>query len=155
MVEVDVAEVIASALATFDERATSAGVAVTTDFDTHVLVAGDPDKLRRVMINLIGNALDACEGAGLRAPAIEVAMGENLAGTECWVRVRDNGPGIDPEKFEQIFSPFYTSKQSGTGLGLALSKKVLDAHGGAIEACAAPGGGAEFTLTIPRQASRG
>jgi signal transduction histidine kinase len=155
MAEVNVAEVIQSALATFDERATSAGVAITTDFDTHVVVRADADKLRRVMINLIGNALDACEGAGVRAPAIEVAMGENLAGTECWVRVRDNGPGIDEEMLEEVFSPFYTSKQTGTGLGLALSKKVLDAHGGAIEACAAPGGGAEFTLTMPRQALRG
>ena len=155
MVDVNVAHVIESALATFDERALSAGVAITTDFDTEVVVRADADKLLRVMLNLVGNALDACEGGGGRAPAIDVAMGENLAGTECWVRVRDNGPGIEEEKLKEVFSPFYTSKQTGTGLGLALSKKVLDAHGGAIEARAAPGGGAEFTVTIPRQSVRG
>jgi signal transduction histidine kinase len=112
---------------------------------------GDPEKLRRVLINLLGNALDALEGAGTPGAKIEVTSGENLAGTEVWVRMRDNGPGIDPEALQKIFSPFYTSKEEGTGLGLAISKKVVDAHGGSLEASSTPGAGAEFLLIFPKQ----
>ena len=70
------------------------------------------------------------------------------------MRVRDNGPGMDPERLTRIFNPFYTSKSGGTGLGLAISKKVVDAHGGAIEAHAAPGSGTEFVLTFPKDPGR-
>ena len=68
------------------------------------------------------------------------------------MRVRDNGPGIDPEALHEIFSPFYTSKATGNGLGLAISKKVVDAHGGSIEAESTPGSGTEFLLTFPKRA---
>ena len=54
--------------------------------------------------------------------------GENLAGTEIWVRVIDNGPGIMPEDRERIWSPFFTTRREGTGLGLALSRKTIEAH---------------------------
>jgi signal transduction histidine kinase len=110
----------------------------------------DPDKLRRVIINLVGNALDAFEEKEIISPRLQIQSGENLAGTEIWIRVKDNGPGIEPEKLDKIFSPFYTSKTSGTGLGLAISKKLVDAHGGSIEAHSAPGSGTEFLLTFPR-----
>jgi signal transduction histidine kinase len=111
----------------------------------------DPDKLRRVIINLLGNALDAFEEREIASPRLQIGSGENLAGTEIWIRVKDNGPGIEPERLDKIFSPFYTSKSSGTGLGLAISKKLVDAHGGSIEAHSAPGSGTEFVLTFPRQ----
>ena len=112
---------------------------------------GVPDKLRRVIINLLGNALDAFEEREVVSPRLQIASGENLAGTEVWIRVKDNGPGIEAERLDKIFSPFYTSKSSGTGLGLAISKKLVDAHGGSIEAHSAPGSGTEFVLTFPRQ----
>ena len=109
-----------------------------------------------MLINLISNSLDALEGAGstVAAPRIQISSGENLAGTECWVRVSDNGPGISADALARIFSPFYTSKERGTGLGLAISKKVVDAHGGSIEVQSSLGTGAEFTITIPKQAVR-
>jgi signal transduction histidine kinase len=149
------AEVVDSALETFRDRIARAGVAVERDVATDGAMRGDPEKLRRVLINLLGNALDALEEAGTPDPQIEVSAGENLAGTEVWVRMRDNGPGIDPEALQKIFSPFYTSKQEGTGLGLAISKKVVDAHGGSLEASSEPGAGAEFLLTFPKQAGGG
>jgi signal transduction histidine kinase len=112
---------------------------------------GDPDKLRRVLINLLANALDALEQSGTPRPALQVSAGENLAGTEVWVRVRDNGPGMDGDTLHKIFSPFFTSKANGTGLGLAISKKLVDAHGGRLEANSAPGHGTEFVLTLPKR----
>jgi signal transduction histidine kinase len=111
---------------------------------------GDAEKLRRVMINLVGNALDALAEAQVTEPVVHVSMGENLAGNEVWVRVRDNGLGIDQEIQDQIFTPFYTANRNGTGLGLAITKKLVDAHRGKIEVSAVPGSGAEFILSLPK-----
>jgi signal transduction histidine kinase len=154
MTDVRLTDLIGSALETFRDRIATSGVKLATDIGGDFSLRGDAEKLRRVLINLIGNALDALEGGATPNPTIEVTAGENLAGTECWVRVRDNGPGIDPEALNRIFSPFYTSKEHGTGLGLAISKKVVDAHGGSIEASSRPGAGAEFTVTIPKRAEK-
>ncbi|MBW2267402.1 MAG: HAMP domain-containing histidine kinase [Deltaproteobacteria bacterium] len=144
-------DVLDSALETFRDRMVRLGVHIEREIDTEGSMRGDPEKLRRVIINLLGNALDAFEGAGTRDPRLRILAGENLAGSELWVRVIDNGPGVDAESLNEIFSPFYTSKDSGTGLGLAISKKLVDAHGGSIEAHSRPGDGTEFVLTFPRQ----
>ena len=115
---------------------------------------GDPEKLRRVIINLISNALDALLESETPRPRIEIQAGENLAGTEVWLRVRDNGPGIAPDRLQEIFSPFFTSKEGGTGLGLAISKKVVDAHGGSIEVDSGPDRGTEFVMTLPKRPNK-
>jgi signal transduction histidine kinase len=81
-------------------------------------------------------------------------MGENLAGSEVWIRVADNALGIDDEARQRIFDPFFTSREDGTGLGLALCRKIVDAHGGAIEVDTTPGEGAEFLLTFPKRGVR-
>jgi len=153
LTEVRLDAVIDSALEGVAERVRERGVRVSRDVRTDAVLRGDPEKLRRVLLNLLGNALDAL--AAEPDPVLEVAAGENLAGTECWVRVRDNGAGIDADTLSQMWSPFYTSKEQGTGLGLAISKKVVDAHGGAIEATSRPGEGAEFTITIPKPGREG
>jgi len=146
---VDAAE---SALETVRERIESGRVQVRRDFDVAGAMVGDTEQLRRVFINLIGNALDAFAEAKTAAPVLELAIGENLGGNEVWARVRDNGPGMDPETQTRIFKPFFTSKANGTGLGLAITRKLVDAHGGEIELASAPGQGSEFTLHFPNQA---
>jgi signal transduction histidine kinase len=145
------AEVVESALDTFRDRLAHLGVRVEREIGAAGAMRGDPDKLRRVLINLLANALDALEQSGTPRPALQVSAGENLAGTEVWVRVRDNGPGMDGDTLHKIFSPFFTSKANGTGLGLAISKKLVDAHGGRLEANSAPGHGTEFVLTLPKR----
>lgn len=151
MTDVCLADIVDSALETFRDRIAKTGVRVELDLATATDMRADPDKLRRVIINLLGNALDAFEEREIASPTLQIRSGENLAGTETWIRVKDNGPGIEPEKVDKIFSPFYTSKSSGTGLGLAISKKLVDAHGGSIEVDSAPGSGTEFVLTFPKQ----
>jgi signal transduction histidine kinase len=146
--DVRLTDVVEGALDTFRDRL--ATIDVDRDIHGHAVMRGDPEKLRRVLINLVGNALDAFEEAGTPHPELHVTAGENLAGTEVWVRLKDNGPGMEPERLSKIFSPFYTSKTGGTGIGLAISKKVVDAHGGSIEAHSAPGAGTEFVLTFPK-----
>jgi signal transduction histidine kinase len=149
--EMRMAEVIPSAVETFRDRLDRSGVDVSMAIDADGTMRGDPEKLRRVVINLISNALDALLESETPRPRIEIQTGDNLAGTEVWLRVRDNGPGIDPDRLQEIFSPFYTSKESGTGLGLAISKKVVDAHGGSIEVDSGPGRGTEFVVTFPKR----
>jgi two-component system sensor histidine kinase HydH len=150
MSDMTMSDVIEAALDTFQDRIAALGVEIHKELDSEGAMRGDPEKLRRVIINLFGNALDALEQAGTAAPRVEIQAGENLAGTEVWVRIRDNGPGMEPDRVEKIFKPFYTSKTNGTGLGLAITKKLVDAHGGTIEAVSQPGGGAEFLLTFPK-----
>jgi signal transduction histidine kinase len=145
---VALADLIDSALASFGDRLERQKVDLRRDTRDAGSVQGDPEKLRRVVINLVGNALEALDGHP--APRLELQAGENLAGTEAWVRVRDNGPGIDPERLERIFSPFHTSKTQGTGLGLAITRKLVEAHDGTIEVQSEPGHGTEFLVTFPR-----
>ena len=80
---------------------------------------------------------------------IQVQAGENLAGSEVWVRVRDNGPGIDPARMQKVFSPFYTSKSSGTGLGLYICRLIVEGHGGQIWVDSFPGAGTSFSVFFP------
>jgi len=145
--------VLDSALETFRDRVARSGVELVRQFDCEGSMRGDAEKLRRIVINLVGNAIDALEDANTPNPLVEVSMGENLAGTQVWLRIRDNGSGIDPETRDKMFSPFFTSKQSGTGLGLAITKKLVEAHAGSIEVESTLGSGAEFVLSFPKRAA--
>lgn len=149
--EVRFADVVHSAIGTLRDRGARAGVELKVDVDEAGTVVGDPEKLRRVVINLVGNAIDALAGAGRAAPRVEVAAGENLAASDVWLRVRDNGPGIDAARLDQIWAPFHTSKPHGTGLGLAITRKIVETHGGQIEVESKPGVGTEFRVVLPKQ----
>jgi len=151
---VRMADVVDSAVETFRDRIARTGVALEKQIDRQGELQGDPEQLRRIVINLVGNAIDALVESGTSDPRVEVQMGENLAGSEVWLRVRDNGPGIDQELLAKMFSPFYTSKVNGTGLGLAICKKLVDAHSGSIEVTSEPGEGAEFIVTFPKLRDR-
>ena len=154
MVELRMADVLESALETFRDRIERAGIRIERRLECQGAMIGDAEQLRRVAINLVGNALDALEEAGTPDPCIDVEVGENLAGSEVWVRIRDNGPGIDRDAREKIFSPLYTSKADGTGLGLSISRKLVEAHGGTIQLASAQEQGTEFLLAFPKQPRR-
>jgi signal transduction histidine kinase len=144
-------DVVDSALESFRDRFARSGVTVTREIDSDGAIRGDAEKLRRVVINLVQNALDALEESAAPSPSIALAAGENLARTEVWLRVRDNGPGIPEARLERIFKPFFTSKESGTGLGLAISRKIVEAHGGTLEARSPrAGSGTELTMVLPK-----
>jgi signal transduction histidine kinase len=149
--EVRFAEVVHSALDTLHDRVERAGVDLRVDVDEAGALTGDPEKLRRVVINLVGNAVDALVAGETPSPRVDVSAGENLAGTDVWLRVRDNGPGIEPARLEQIWTPFHTSKANGTGLGLPITRKVVETHGGSIEVESRPGVGTEFRVVLPKQ----
>ena len=122
---------------------------------TRQFVEGDPMvkvdavRLRQAMHNLLKNALEAI--GDQRKPQIVVTTRTARTGDSTWVdiTVSDNGPGL-PEAFgERWFEPYTSSKARGTGLGLAVVKKIAEEHGGSVRANAREGGGAEFTLRLP------
>ena len=97
--------------------------------------------------NLFRNAAEAAEGAG-RVPRIRVTGQVDAARSLCMVRVEDNGPGIPIEIRDNVFDPFFTTRPSGTGLGLAMVQQIVTQHGGRIEVDESPLGGARFKLHI-------
>jgi signal transduction histidine kinase len=145
-------DVVQSALEALHERIGRSDVAVRVDANEAGTLVADPEQLRRVVLNLVSNALDAVDGQRTPPPRIDVEAGKNLAGTEVWLRVRDNGPGIEPEKRDEIWTPFRTTKVNGTGLGLPLVRKIVEAHGGVVEIDVPNGPGVEFLVTLPRRA---
>ena len=103
-----------------------------------------------VVKELVENALDAA-GTGAQ---VSIACREERHGERPALRIdlRDNGPGLSAEQQRRICEPFYTTKTQGTGLGVSIAKRVVEAHGGRLLAGAAPQGGAELTLIVPRAA---
>jgi PAS domain S-box-containing protein len=107
----------------------------------------DPFRLEQVFRNVLENALAACRGP---VEMVLRARETTLEGRPAvCVSVRDNGPGLNPEQRQRIFEPFFTTKTKGTGLGMAIAKRIVEAHGGQI--AVGPGGpGAEILITLPR-----
>jgi PAS domain S-box-containing protein len=109
--------------------------------DPCVLV--DPDRLRQVILNLIKNAVEAVTGEG------HVTVRAWEEGGAAYVEVEDTGEGIAPERREEVFQPFVTTKKGGTGLGLPLCRKIIRDHGGEIGICSEPGQGTRLKISLP------
>ena len=110
-------------------------------------IKGNGVQLHQVVLNLIVNAMDAMSGlpADRRRLEIATARVENRAE----VSVSDSGPGVPPEKLKEIFAPFFSTKQEGMGMGLSITRTIVEAHGGRIWAENRPGGGAIFRARLP------
>lgn len=109
----------------------------------------DPEGIHRAVLNIVTNAIDAVEGADHAAVLIET--GHTPADDAVWVAVTDNGPGIPEDHLVRIFNIFESTKGArGTGLGLAVSQKIMREHGGEITVESKLGEGSRFTLTWPR-----
>jgi signal transduction histidine kinase len=103
----------------------------------------DPDKLKQVFINIISNGLEAMPDGGAVRVYTEILQN----GIE--VRIADEGMGIPEEELEHIFEPFYTTRETGSGLGLSISYKIIEAHGGEIWAYSEPAKGSSFIIQLP------
>lgn len=107
------------------------------------LIMADANRLSQVLINLINNALQA----GGNHPVIEVALEPRPDGV--LLEVRDQGPGVDPASAKDLFTPFFTTKKGGTGLGLPVARRIVEEHGGRIELANRPEGGAVARVRLP------
>ncbi len=113
------------------------------------LVTGDPDQLKQVFINIITNAIQALAPGGLLRVMLEHRE-EALV-----VAFEDNGSGIPVDKFQDIFNPFMTTKEDGTGLGLSMAQRIVEEHGGKIEVQSTLGEGSTFYVFLPGKAEAG
>jgi len=122
----------------------------TTRVDLHLgdtsRVVVDKVQVQQVILNLIRNALEAMEGVA--APVLTVST--RASGDNVELSIADRGSGIDPEIRDHLFTPFVTTKRYGTGVGLAISRTIIESHGGRMWADPNPSGGAIFRFTLPR-----
>jgi two-component system nitrogen regulation sensor histidine kinase GlnL len=125
--------------------------------DSLPCMQGDPHQLRQIFTNLLTNAFEAMGGTGevrisaLQLPAEEeVAVGSDVKAVPLiQIDVADSGPGVPADVMDKMFSPFFTTKPQGSGLGLSILRKIVDAHDGRIDVSARAEGGARFRVTLP------
>jgi len=128
-------------------RATKQKVAIVFEKPPHpVPLEADPQQLRQVFVNLGLNALDAMPGGG----TLTFCIDDRTAG-QVFVEVCDTGPGIDPGMVPRLFEPFASTKDTGLGLGLVISRRIVENHQGTIGVAKAIQGGAAFTVKLPRE----
>lgn len=111
--------------------------------DSSLLAPIDPEALKAALLNLIFNAFQAMPLGGI------LTLSLMKMETSCQIAVSDTGVGIDEEQLKSLFSPFFTTKQKGNGLGLVETQKIVQAHFGAIDVRSQPGKGSTFTITLP------
>ncbi|MEL7363373.1 MAG: ATP-binding protein, partial [Bacteroidota bacterium] len=112
------------------------GIAFDIDIEPDMLeVAADPELIEQVLINLLLNAIQALEGQPDGRIVLRAFAGPTGRPV---IEIVDNGPGIQPEARDKIFVPFFTTKQSGSGIGLALSRQILRRHGGTLTVRSTP-----------------
>src|SRR4029453_561196 len=131
------------------------GVVVETQLAADVpRIRGDRIQLQQVLLNLLMNALEALSGGG-DGPRVVVVRSALDAAPGVLVAVGDSGPGLAPQPLARLFDAFYTPKPQGLGLGLAISRRIIEAHGGRLWATANVPRGAVLQFTVPRGSEEG
>jgi C4-dicarboxylate-specific signal transduction histidine kinase len=148
---VDVNEVVREMIVLLRSEATRYSISVRTELSGDLpQIMGDRLQLQQVLMNLMINGIDAMkEVDGTRELAIKSQRAEN---EQLLVSVSDTGVGLPPQQADQIFSAFFTTKVHGTGMGLRISRSIIEAHGGRLWATDNPLRGASFHLTLPSKA---
>jgi signal transduction histidine kinase len=127
-------------------------VLLVVESETPLHLRVDSGHLKQVLINLVRNGADAIEGTGkvtlrARAARAPVAGGETDA---VILEVSDTGKGIPPEVEKRLFDPFFSTKETGTGLGLPIAARIVERHGGTLQYQTRPGHGTTFGVVLPR-----
>ena len=112
------------------------------------VIEGDPVQIQQVLVNLVSNALDAMRQTPADRRKVEISTAGN-GDNEVRLSVRDHGTGIRTEVHERLFDRFFTTKEQGLGMGLAIVRSIVESHGGDIQAENVAGGGARFYFTLP------
>jgi len=155
----DLGDVLHKAVTLAEGKAARGGVSVHLDIaPTLPMIDGDHHQLCQVFTNLLTNAFEALDGKGrIGIRAVAEALEQDPAFTSdshaptpaVIVDVSDDGPGVATNLSDRIFDPFFTTKPQGSGLGLPIVRKIVDAHDGRIDLNSTPGKGTRFRVTLP------
>ena len=160
----DLTDVLQQSLTLAESKATRGDVEVTTTLEPGLpTIEADSHQLWQVFTNLIANAFEALDGKGtVRITAVSASIEADPAFAETHpatpavlVEVADDGPGIPTDLTDRIFNPFFTTKVTGTALGLAIVRKIIDAHDGRIDVSSTPETGTKFRVTLPVSSASG
>jgi signal transduction histidine kinase len=140
-------ELVQEVLDLVQSKMKHADIVCTVELDPDLRVHGDATQLQQVILNLLNNAIDALIESGGVKPQLQI-RGKS-SGDHLNLEVQDNGQGIAPEHAEDVFSLFKTSKSQGMGVGLWLSRSIVEMHGGRLTFQSEPGRRTVFTLRLP------
>lgn len=145
----DVNRIVREAVTLAELKARQKGVTIRLELSDDVApVLADAIQIQQVVVNLVHNAIEAIDDAGWRRRDVVVETRPNArSGVD--VTVRDTGPGFHINGVERMFEPFVSTKRGGMGLGLSISRSIVEAHGDQLRAMPSPDGGAMFTFTLP------
>jgi signal transduction histidine kinase len=142
-------ETIREVLALAGDELRKNSVAVRTEFAPDLLpVLGDRVQLQQVVLNLVMNGIEAMSGVEER-PRELIIRTQNDGPGQVQVTVQDSGIGLDAQSLDRIFDAFYTTKHGGMGMGLSISRSIIQHHGGKLWAVANDGPGTSFQFTVP------
>ena len=145
----DLVRVVDRSLLLVESEASASGVRIArTGLTEPLLISADPQRITQVLLNLLINGVQAMPDGG------ELRIDVSREGEQAVVRVADSGPGFDERALRGAFQPFFTTKEKGSGLGLAMTKRIVEGHDGAISVANRPEGGALITVRLPRDAAR-
>jgi len=141
---VEPARLIDAIITLAEHSAQQKGIVIRKDVPSAVPpFEGDPEQMKQVLLNLAINAVQAMTAPG------EVVLSARQTGSSVIMGVRDQGPGIQSGDLDRIFNPFFTTKESGTGLGLSVVHQIVTQHGGAVKAERNPDAGMTFSVIVP------
>lgn len=145
-VTVSVADSVAASMGILSAKLKTVGVSVDNQItrEPAIEVKADAIQLEQILVNLINNAANAIKNQKVKVIQLSAQRHEDTI----LVHVKDNGPGVPQERLEQVFEPFFTTRESGLGLGLSISQRIAHSMGGSLAVVNATTGGAVFTLSL-------
>lgn len=150
MRSVDVNNVVRDVLALMAYELRSESVTLVLELDEHAPpVSSDRVQLEQVVLNLVSNAVDAMRSTPERSARTLTIRTSSEAADGVEMRVKDSGEGLPKEGQAKLFDPFFTTRNSGMGMGLSISRSIVEAHGGSLGCCANSDQGATFYFTLP------
>ena len=145
--ETNLNEIILAVKALMGEAAEEKGITVEDRLEPGLpQVKADPNQFKQVLVNLFKNAMEATDARG------RIILATGSQDGQVWFSIQDSGKGMTPEVKDKIFHPFFTTKEKGTGLGLAVIHKIITDHHGLIDLETAPGEGTTITIRLPLKA---
>ena len=141
--EIDIGKILDECIFLFGPEFVLHGISVDTDVSGPFVAEGEEHHLKQVFINILKNAIEAMEEGG----SLRITASNNEG--KLRIHFQDDGPGIPPQLAERVFEPFYTTKATGTGLGLLISQKIAQEHGGSLTIGNMEEKGACVIVTLP------